>query len=44
MKQNERVIKKGDYYELETIEDLMMQQKIPKKEEVQSSSNIPVPN
>ena len=31
MKQNERVIKKGDYYELETIEDLMMQQKIPKK-------------
>lgn len=31
MKSNERVIKKGNYYELETIEDLMMQQKIPKK-------------
>ncbi len=36
MKSNERVIKKGNYYELETIEDLMMQQKIPKKEEIQS--------
>lgn len=32
MKPNERVIKKGDYYELETIEDLMMQQKLPKKD------------
>lgn len=30
--ERERVIKKGNYYELETIEDLMMQQKIPKKE------------
>lgn len=31
MKQNERIIRTGDYYELETIEDLMMQQKIVKK-------------
>lgn len=31
MKQNERIIRNGDYYELETIEDIMMQQKIIKK-------------
>lgn len=29
---------------METIEDLMMQQKLPKKDETQSSSNIPIPN
>lgn len=44
MKSNERVIKKGDYYELETIEDLMMQQKIPKKEDLQASPAIQPPN
>ena len=44
MKQNERIIKTGDYYEIETIEDLMLQQKIPKKEDPQSSTNIPLPN
>lgn len=29
---------------METIEDLMMQQKLPKKDEAQSTSNIPIPN
>lgn len=44
MKSNERVIKKGNYYELETIEDLMMQQKIPRKEEIQTTQASQLPN
>lgn len=46
MKSNDRVIKKGNYYELETMQDLMLQQRLPKKEDLQnqnvaaSSANI----
>lgn len=43
MKQNERIIRNGDYYELETIEEILMQQKVSKKDEIPSSTNIPAP-
>jgi hypothetical protein len=42
MKQQERIVKNGDYYEIETYEELMMTAKTSKKEEpIVSSTNIP---
>jgi len=37
MKQSERIIKKGDYYEIEVVEDTFSTSKISKKDESQTS-------